>query len=639
MRRLVLVVALLILISSFSGVTVASTPSYQTKTGVALDVGPSTEKTYLDQMNNIVEKFGLEPRSNAFVITDGKKSWVVFTNSKPRTGKAKVRGTVISASELNSDFGVIFADSVSWTLKGEPTSLSKIRENPSEYHAELVRVKTHYRQISYLVEAAEGQYVTKVSGAALGGSSSSLVGRPGAAGKWAVLNLSGGEYGQSRAKEANQRIGTQNPAINYNQKQFWVNAQATVDLVVLDQGGKPTFYVAQVDVHGQQVQSVQEIARRGAELKGKVVTVESQVVGAKVSSQELLLSVAQCAPDSVTNPVTGCIPVPTDSVVHTGILFQGVPDSRSDVVTYAGLSNEHQQKVATPEKGTYRVTGRVVSTNQIDPDLPDGYALIVYEMEKTGHLQAQQAAVEKVSKWKSQAVNQVKGQITSSGSNQTSDSEASGSQNEQSSGPANVFVSSATIVENPIEDTTGEVRVVLKNTGGSTGSIEIDFMTGATYPESKFVRSYSVKPGKKKVLTFTVELTGSHTGTRIWVNGKNLGLLERNLPDTPEPTESSGDSRPFGDFSEIFGFSLGVGSAFAWLSAIVLESLRTLKSWRGHIVQTSDLPGAVLVASGTILGSLSLYSYGQGGLGLAFGGIVFGTGAIVFGLQWIYAQV
>jgi hypothetical protein len=51
-------------------------------------------------------------------------------------------------------------------------------------------------------------------------------------------------------------------------------------------------------------------------------------------------------------------------------------------VTYAGLSNHPQSKPLTSDSGTYEVTGRVIATSHIDPELPRGQSLLVYDTER-----------------------------------------------------------------------------------------------------------------------------------------------------------------------------------------------------------------------------------------------------------------
>lgn len=612
----------------------SSNMSYETITAASIEVGVETEKEYLDKMENLTERFDVNSRPHAFFLTDGDRRWMVFSDTKPQTGRATVRGTIVIPSRYGQ-IGAIFADSVSVSTDGERTSIQDIRDNPSKYDGKLVEVTGTYRQVSYLIDGSEFGTKFEVAGS-LGGKPNSLISNPGSAGRWGVTALSKAEDPWNTAA-GRARKGTQTrlTTIAQGDTRYWINAQTTVDAVVLENQGAPALIVAKTDVQAKKLNSPSDITDRGAQLEGDVVSVRTQVVGAKISSQEFLLSTAKCAPESVTVPGAGCMPVPTDVMVHGGVLFDGVPQKSSDVVFYAGVSNHHQQQVLAPEQGTYQVTGRVVSTNQIDSNLPDGYGLIVYEMERVDGPNAKDATRQAAEQYSSQVVSELRAQVNGSVNQSTAD----GASQSANSGPANVFIASRKIVKSPIDDTTGQVRVVLKNTGGKVGKVRVELMTGKTHPNPKFVRSYKVKPGERKVLTYEVRLEGSHTGTRIWVNGHDLGMLERNLPDTSTPVKEPEPSGPFGNYSGVAGFSFGVGSAIAWLAAVGLELLRWVKSLRGHKVKTSDLPGAVLVASGTILGSLSLFSYGESLMASVFSGFVFGLGALFYTIQWIYTRV
>jgi hypothetical protein len=75
-----------------------------------------------------------------------------------------------------------------------------------------------------------------------------------------------------------------------------------------------------------------------------------------------------------------------DSTLHAGVLVSEAPESRADVVPYAGISSQHQQTVTESQTGTFTVTGRVVAGSEIDPSLEGEHGVIVYNMDRQGNL-------------------------------------------------------------------------------------------------------------------------------------------------------------------------------------------------------------------------------------------------------------
>ena len=177
----------------------------------------------------------------------------------------------------------------------------------------------------------------------------------------------------------------------YQSETWWADAEATVTVLVLPDElsdymlGIGSFVIATDVEHTARV-TPSEVYRRGSELEGQVVQVETQAIGTRISTKETLLTVARCAPKSVTVPASPplCVPLVADVVVHSGVAVTA--DSLDTAIPYAGLTNEEQNQAVVPERGTYHLTGRVVSTDRIDPRLPDGYGLLVFERQRVGDL-------------------------------------------------------------------------------------------------------------------------------------------------------------------------------------------------------------------------------------------------------------
>jgi PGF-pre-PGF domain-containing protein/PGF-CTERM protein len=84
--------------------------------------------------------------------------------------------------------------------------------------------------------------------------------------------------------------------------------------------------------------------------------------------------------------VPACKNLVQDVVVHGGVAWNEVPQSRDDVLFVLGASSLHQDNPQKLVEGRYRIVGEVVSTKRIDEDLPDGAVLIIYELDRQGSI-------------------------------------------------------------------------------------------------------------------------------------------------------------------------------------------------------------------------------------------------------------
>jgi len=649
-KNLCRLTALLMVVSTIGLTTTAAYPvgaqETTTETGGALDVGAQSEQRYLDGMEDIVNRIpGVSAKTHAFVLVQEDRRILVFTDQEPRTGQATVQGTLVQADRLpNLGTTVMFAESVEVSTKGEPVSLSEVRSNPGEYHSDLIRVTATHEQISGLVEPPEGQVVQYQSTGQLTNTPSFQMDQPGNLGRWASLNLSDNELSQGADQEIDQRFSNDGLAtVDFRDGQFWSNAEATVDGVLLYDEGSPALVVADRSYSGAELESTQALQKRGDELEGEIVTVESTLVGAQISTQETLIKVAQCAPDSVTVPMSPplCVPVPTDTVVHAGVLVNGVPDDTTDMVAYAGLSNHHQNQPATQRRGTYRVTGRLISTQQLSGDLPEGYALLVYQMEKTGSLNIQTEALDRAKSYKSEVTSSLRAQVTTVRKETSkrayreaveNTSGASESQEQTATPtpqPANLEVVNAelTLTElEPGQETAASVKI--RNNGETTGTttVKIDVEGGPIVTED--VR---VAPGETETVRigFDPGITGAAT---VRVNGQSIG--------TVTVTEKGGFSVP--NFNgELLGVILFITAGITLLSGAVVEFLRGYKKeFSRDEVTTGRLPGMILFVTAGVSFLAGGWIYGPPTQAISvLGGLILGILAVIEGFRMLYQSL
>ncbi|MCU4741634.1 hypothetical protein [Natronoglomus mannanivorans] len=352
------------------------------KTGLSIELSAEQEQEIFELVSDLSD-LGFDIKDNAFFLLDEDSTTVVLTDRQPQTGSAHVEGQVF---DLGSEFDIVIAGSVSFDTTGEPVSLSEFRDDPQAYEYSHVRVEGYIQQVPVAFDA---QLRDPQAWAMLSEERPPMhTGEVGTLARFNSVQLSGSEIGGESLDDLETILGTNHgsvAAMDQSPGTFWIDGYATVDLVVTS-GYPPSVYVSAVDVHSETQLTSDELAATGDQYIGEVVTVEADATGTSTSSKDYLTTVAPCGDDGVVVGVTppGCLPVVTDSTMHTGVLFDGVPAAQNEVIAYAGLSNTAQSVPTELEEGRYQVTGRVVSTAQLDSSLSDGYGLVVHDRDRIG---------------------------------------------------------------------------------------------------------------------------------------------------------------------------------------------------------------------------------------------------------------
>ncbi|WP_139172766.1 hypothetical protein [Halopelagius longus] len=359
--------------------------SSSTYEGAIVNVSAQAEANYVSETSSIVESYGFDSIQHASLLfTDSGTKYIVLSESDPAVGQASITGVEILPPEGGT--GLLVATSLNVNPEGTKVLLDELEKNPEKYQYEFVQVSASVTQITHTVDATEGELVLQDSLLGLGEerSSSNAFKSPGREGKWSTVNLSLAKQNSELSSELTGRLPLSTSSIGRasQQTRWWMSTNATVNMVVVGGGdGGVSAIVGQTTPKSTTVSNLEELSAH----RGEVVTVTTNVVGSSLSTQETLLSAAKCAPSSITNPATGCLPVPTDGVVHGGVLFDSPPQNTDQLVYYAGVSNTVQDTPVEPETGRYKVTGRVVDASQLDPRL-EGTALIVYDRERVDRL-------------------------------------------------------------------------------------------------------------------------------------------------------------------------------------------------------------------------------------------------------------
>ena len=558
MRLGVLGITVLLLLSPFVGVSVgelesgvASAPT-MTVSGPAVPLPADLEQKYKENLQQVATSYGGSTRAEVFLMAVDGDVYIVTGETQPEPGEATVRGIVVSPSRTRgSDLGIIFANSVSISQSGPTLSLAEYDRTKDQYTGEVVEVTGHQRELAFLLENEGVVSKNRFGLVSADGGVLPLVPSPGQTARTSTIELSKNDsnyFADSIVRlglGVNMSGGSAVP-FGYQSETWWADAEATVTVLVLPDELSDYMlgigsYVISADIEHTARVTPGEVYRRGSELEGQVVQVETQAIGTRISTKETLLTVARCAPESVTVPASPplCVPLVADVVVHSGVAVTA--DSPDTVIPYAGLTNEEQDQAVVPERGTYHLTGRVVSTDRIDPRLPDGYGLLVFERQRVGdvRLTAQETtAVRQHATAVSERIrsqiemsptefrNETRAQVRSTPTTTTTPAETPTSTPPTAAPTPNprgdarleiVNVETGLTTLDPGQTTFIEATV--ENTGDSAGTMTVTFRLG----NSTQTRTISLEAEEKSTVTASFQpSTGRHRAT---VNGRKAGRV------------------------------------------------------------------------------------------------------------------
>lgn len=348
-------------------------------TGVSVDVGPEETANIREQAKEIR---GVDLKENTVIAYSDNEGTVVITTDEPvATGSIEASGELYGNNiqrRGNAKIdAVMVADSVEVTKKPDSTvTIDTLQNNPESVENKLVEVTTEYRQLTANSDTLDGEVVSMYRTGSLTPVSTPLLGE-GAIGD-SARSFTREIAETDNLREATGSIGSQTRAIGLSgQNDYWMDAEATITLAVVDEGPQHTFFISDVTVEG--TETTLEDIQAGEHSSGDIVTVESSLASTRISVKESLVATSDCSPDTFFVPNVGCIPAVADTVVEGGLLYDG-----NNRLLTAGISNRVQTQPVEFNHNEVVVTGEVVEAENLDPGADGKHGLLIYEVEQRG---------------------------------------------------------------------------------------------------------------------------------------------------------------------------------------------------------------------------------------------------------------
>ena len=367
-------------------ITINATPN-TTEVDGAVFTAPDSLKEDIEELRDQVPG---DAGRQSFVLASDNELYIVLSDEKQQEGYASVEGFSPDVDRIEQgeiDFGVIVATDVE-SQQPSTESVDEVYNNPDDYSTEYVEFEAHHRNIA--IDYEEGPFSTSVGVlvdepletddlfSSVGGQSYSV-----------LDDTNEGNVGGILGGLSQPRIVTTS-----FETEYWGNSEATVDGIVAPSespardfiekfqedeviptdGNAPVLYVINEEQNSQRVSGVSELSDDIRAYEGETVSLETNLFMNTISSKRIIQS------------ATGTPLPPVDVILHGGVAWDRLPEDRDDLVMIMGASSTEQNTTYDTEKGEYEITGEVVSTDRIEGDLPDGYILIAYEIERAGDL-------------------------------------------------------------------------------------------------------------------------------------------------------------------------------------------------------------------------------------------------------------
>lgn len=341
-----------------------------------------------------------------FVVANAAELAVVFADVEPVEGTGVIDGLeLLEPIEYEDlEFTVLKATNVTITQTGTDTTVAAVDADPDAYAFELVRLSEYYQSIAIRtrVEGEDGGNVSYSMTTGLLSESdlspSALFNRAGERVRTALHDPTTANIEQLLDNQVEPFLHSGD-----FRTAFWQAAAPTVDGIVIPAGTKAREFLAEfdedgimLDESGKPLVTVVQISRdttsysdiptlRSDADDGDLVTVDANCFQSTISMQETIEESTGCG-EELVQVKDACVDIINDVVLHGGVAWNGLPESRDEILPVVGISSRDQLEPIQTETGEYQFVGEVVETSRIDDELPDAKALLIYRLDRLGNI-------------------------------------------------------------------------------------------------------------------------------------------------------------------------------------------------------------------------------------------------------------
>lgn len=363
--------------------------------GAAFTTPDSIQSEVDEVRENIPDVVTENAVSHAFVLASSDQLYLVFTATEPQEGYASVDGTsynlrdiTINGNQNTLDIQPVVAESVEFKDPSE-VSVEEVYENTQEYDRQYVEINANHRSVSIDYEnstysATAGVLVDEAL------APEELFGSAGERSRAILSELDGDNIGSALGDISRPHVVTAS-----SETEYWDNTPVTMSGIIADpnspagrfiqahqednilptDSNTPILYTIDKVYDAQSVSDISEVSAKPAAYDGETVRFEANLYMNTISTKRVVES------------ATGNKLPPVDTILHGGVGWEQLPESRDDLIGIVAASSIEQKQLSETRRGRYVVIGEVVSTDRIKGDLPRGSVLIAYELERVGSVE------------------------------------------------------------------------------------------------------------------------------------------------------------------------------------------------------------------------------------------------------------
>jgi hypothetical protein len=380
--------------------------------GAVFAAPESTQNEVDDLRENI--PVGTDAVSHAFVLATSDGLHLVLTEEEPREGYASIQGNTLNSAEIslprsgedNLQLKPIRATAVEYQDPSK-ASVEEVYQNTDDYRREYVEFTANHRSIALDDEASDYKTTTGIL-VDEPIRPEDLFGNVGERSSTLLNEVDEGSVGSVLGDRSQPHIVT---TAYGTETDYWENTAVTMTGIVASpqspagefirsqqqyetlptDAGTPILYITDERYDVEDV-SISEISENPTAYEGDTVRFKSNLYMNTISSKRVIES-------------TGTKLPPVDTVLHGGVAWDQLPETRDDLLGVVAASSLTQKQLSSDQSGTYEVTGEVISTDKIEGNLPQGTVLLAYDLERTGRIETaslgefgeqQSAAISKV---------------------------------------------------------------------------------------------------------------------------------------------------------------------------------------------------------------------------------------------------